>query len=198
MTEHLRKEDFLKPENMIYLYSIGAFPMADENGELNWYMPNIRAIIPLDTYNVPRTLRKHMEKSDYEYRYDENILRVIKLCAQRRETWISDELISAYKNLIERGHVHTVEVYQKNKLLGGLYGISYKGAFFGESMFSKVSQSSKAALIKLLERLNERGFVMLDIQFITKHLEMFGAKEISMEDYRQLLMKAYSKSVTFT
>lgn len=197
MTEHLSKEEFLKPENMIYLYSIGAFPMADENGELNWYMPNIRAIIPLDNYNFPRSLKKHMEKSNYEYRYDENILRVIQLCAQRKETWISEELIKAYKCLITMGHLHTVEVFQKNELVGGLYGISYKGAFFGESMFSKVSQSSKAALIKLLERLNERDYVMLDIQFITSHLEMFGAKEVSIEEYRQLLMKAYSKNIKF-
>ncbi|MEG8946568.1 leucyl/phenylalanyl-tRNA--protein transferase [Rosettibacter firmus] len=193
----ISKKDFLKPEYMIQLYAQGAFPMADENGVIEWYLPEIRTIIPLDNYNIPRSLRKFMEKSNFEYKYDEKILEVILNCANRPHTWISEELIEAYKKLIKLGYVHSVEVYENNELVGGLYGIAYRGAFFGESMFSKVSQASKCALVKLLERLNEKGFVLLDVQFQTEHLKMFGSVEISFDEYNELLFKAYTKKVSF-
>lgn len=193
----IRKEDLLRPENMILLYSRGAFPMADESGEIDWYMPEVRTIIPLDDYNVPRSLRKFMDECAFEYRYDHNRLGVIKECADREETWISPELIDAYEDLINLNYVHTIGVYEKGKLVGGLYGVAYKGAFFGESMFSKVSQASKAALVKLLEHLNEKEFVLLDVQYQTEHLAMFGAKEIDFNEYEELLIEAYTKSVTF-
>ena len=176
---------------MLKLYARGAFPMADETGEINWYSPEIRTIIPLDDYNIPRSLRKFMEKSDFEYRYSTRQLEVINNCADREETWISAELIEAYKNLIELGHLHSVEVYSGSRLVGGLYGITYGGAFFGESMFSRVPQASKAALVKLLERLNERGFKLLDVQFLTEHLAMFGAVEIPFVDFGILLSDSY-------
>src|SRR4030043_1969602 len=103
-----------------------------------------------------------MQKTDLEYRYDYYITSVILNCARRKETWISPELINAYKRLIPRGNLHSVEVYKNNRLVGGLFGVTYRGAFFGESMFSHISQASKAALIKLIERLNEKHFVLLD------------------------------------
>jgi leucyl/phenylalanyl-tRNA--protein transferase len=190
-------KDLLDPEIMIKLYARGAFPMADETGEINWYSPEIRTIIPLDNYNVPRSLRKFMEKSDFEYRYSTRQLAVIKECANREETWISEELIEAYKNLISLGHLHSVEVYRKNKLVGGLYGVTFGGAFFGESMFSKVPQASKSALVKLIERLNEKNFVVLDVQYLTEHLHMFGAVEIPFIDFGQLLSEAYLREITF-
>ncbi len=195
--EFIEPDKMLEPQNMLKLYSIGAFPMADEDGYINWYLPRVRTIIPLDDYNVPRSLRKFMEKSDFRYEYDKNILTVIKECANRNPTWISGELIEAYKGLIKINHIHSVEVYQGNKLVGGLYGVTYRGAFFGESMFSKVSQASKSALVKLLERLNEKGFVLLDVQFQTGHLKMFGAKEIRFKEYEDLLAKAYKRVVEF-
>lgn len=195
--DFINPERLLEPQNMIKLYSIGAFPMADDTGTINWYMPQIRTIIPLDNYNVPRSLRKFMEKSDFRYEFDKNILKVIKECANREQTWISGELINAYKGLIKINHVHSVEVYQGNKLVGGLYGVTYKGAFFGESMFSKVSQASKSALVKLLEHLNKKGFVLLDVQFQTEHLKMFGAKEIRFKEFEDLLAKAYEKEIEF-
>jgi len=172
--------------------------MADEiTGEINWYLPEIRTIIPLNNYNYPRSLRKSIKEQNFEFRYDHNFLPVVKACANRDKTWISDKLISSYLKLQELGHTHTVETWQDGELVGGLYGISYAGAFFGESMFSIVSQASKAALIKLIEHLNEKNFVMLDVQYITPHLEMFGAVEISFEEYNRLLQMAYRRESIF-
>lgn len=193
----ISKKDLLKPENMIQLYAQGAFPMADDEGNIEWYLPEIRTIIPLDDYNIPRSLRKFMEKSTFEYKIDFKILDVIINCSKRPKTWISEELIEAYKGLIKLGYLHSVEVYQNNELVGGLYGVTYRGAFFGESMFSKVSQASKCALVKLIEHLNKKEFVLLDVQFQTEHLKMFGAVEISFEEYTDLLLKAYEKKISF-
>lgn len=190
-------KELLRPGNMISLYARGAFPMSDEKGVVNWYMPEVRTIIPLNNYNVPRTLRKFMETSNFEYRYDHDIIKVVKNCADRKETWISTELINAYKGLIKNNYLHSLEVYQKNKLAGGLYGVTYRGAFFGESMFSKVSQASKSALVKLIEHLNKRGFVLLDVQFQTEHLKMFGTKEILFDEFQTLLIKSYTKNISF-
>jgi leucyl/phenylalanyl-tRNA---protein transferase len=195
--EELSKKELLKPENMIMLYARGAFPMADESGEIDWYMPEIRTVIPLNNFNIPRSLKKFYAGTNFEYRFDTTTIEIIKNCASRSKTWISDELIQAYKGLIKLGHLHSVEVFQNNKLVGGLYGVTYKGAFFGESMFSEVTQASKCALIKLIERLNEKGFVLLDVQYQTEHLSMFGAKEISFEEFSELLIKSYSKNISF-
>ncbi|MEJ5351672.1 MAG: leucyl/phenylalanyl-tRNA--protein transferase [Melioribacteraceae bacterium] len=193
----ISKKDLLKPENMIQLYAQGAFPMADDDGNIEWYLPEIRTIIPLDNFNIPRSLRKFMEKSTFEYKIDSKILDVIINCSKRPKTWISEELIEAYKGLIKLGYLHSIEVYQNNELVGGLYGVTYRGAFFGESMFSKVSQASKCALVKLIEHLNKKEFVLLDVQFQTEHLKMFGAVEISFEEYTDLLLKAYEKKISF-
>ncbi len=189
--------DLLQPEIMLALYGRGAFPMADEFGEINWYMPQTRAIIPLDDYNVPRSLRKFMERSDFEYAFSKRRLDVIYGCASREGTWISKELIEAYERLIELEHLHSVEVYKDGRLVGGLYGITIGGAFFGESMFSSVEQASKAALVKLIERLNERGFVLLDVQYLTEHLKMFGAREIDFDEFSRLLAESYKRDVFF-
>ena len=172
--------------------------MAEKSGAINWYMPEIRCLIPLESYNIPRSLKKFMDNSDFEFKYDFNPLKVVENCAKNREeTWINDELMRAYKGIWEMGHLHSVEVYQKNKLVGGLFGITFRGAFFGESMFSKVPQASKAALAKLLERLNEKGFNVLDVQYYTEHLGMFGAIEISFEEYAELLKEAYLTEISF-
>ncbi|MGE5437684.1 MAG: leucyl/phenylalanyl-tRNA--protein transferase [Syntrophothermus sp.] len=191
-------KEFLRPDLMIKMYANGAFPMADsDTGIINWYLPKVRTIIPLDNYNYPRSLRKFISNSDFEFKYDTNFLSVVKNCANRDETWINNELIEAYKNLYKTGNIHTVEVYQKNKLVGGLYGITFRGAFFGESMFSIKEQASKAALIKLIERLNEKEFVLLDVQYMTEHLKMFGAVEIEFEEYVSILNKAYEQNIEF-
>lgn len=190
-------KSMLQPDNMIRLYASGAFPMADESGQINWYLPEIRTIIPLDNFNIPRSAKKAIEKQNFEIKFDTDYLSVIKGCADRPSTWISEELIVAYRRLHKRGYLHTVETYQNGKLVGGLYGITFRGAFFGESMFSKVSQASKAALISLLYHLKEKDFVLLDVQYMTNHLKMFGAIEISWEEYSALLQKAYLSGCSF-
>ena len=193
----IEKNEFLKPENMVLLYARGAFPMADDSGEINWYMPETRTIIPLDSFNVPRSVRKFMESTDFEYRFDYQTEEIIRNCAEREKTWISPELIKAYKGLLQQNHLHSVGVYRNNRLIGGLFGVTYRGAFFGESMFSKVSQASKTALVTLVKHLRKRKFVLLDVQFLTPHLKMFGAEVISFEEYMELLIGSYSKDVSF-
>jgi leucyl/phenylalanyl-tRNA--protein transferase len=185
------KRALLEPENMLLMYAQGAFPMADEDGELEWYQPTTRAILPLDNFNVPRSLRQYMNECDFEYRYDYDFESVIRNCADRDTTWISEDLITAYDGLINLGNLHTVEVYKDNELVGGLYGVAFRKAFFGESMFSYVEQASKCALVKLVEKLNNASFQILDIQFITDHLKMFGAVEISFDQFKEMLLKAY-------
>ena len=196
--EYIDPKELLKPENMIRLYASGAFPMADaETGNINWYLPEVRTIIPLDSYNIPRTAKKAIENQKFEIRYDTDFEGVLEGCADRESTWISEELKSAYRRLKKRGHIHIVETWKNGKLVGGLYGVTFRGAFFGESMFSKVTQASKAALAALLKHLKEKDFILLDVQYMTDHLKMFGAVEISFEEYTKLLHKAYVRECKF-
>lgn len=190
-------KELLKPGNMLRLYASGAFPMADENGRINWFMPEIRTIIPLDNYNIPRSLKNFLDKNKFEYKFDTDYINVIRNCADRDKTWISEELIEAYMRLFRKGHLHTVETWQNGKLVGGLYGVTFRGAFFGESMFSKVPQASKAALVKLIEHLNEKDFLLLDVQYMTPHLKMFGAVEIGFDEFNKLLYSAYTQGCEF-
>jgi leucyl/phenylalanyl-tRNA--protein transferase len=194
---YFSEEELLLPENMILMYARGAFPMADVTGQINWYVPEVRTIIPLNAFNIPRSLKKFLSSSNFEYRFDENSFRVIRECANRESTWISEKLIDAYKGLYQLGYLHSVEVYQDKKLVGGLYGVSYRGAFFGESMFSKVSQASKCALVKLIDRLREKDFILLDVQYQSEHLKMFGSKEIPFDEFSRLLLDSYTKEVLF-
>ena len=194
---HLRNEELLEPNLMITMYARGAFPMAEEDGEINWYLPDIRSVILIDEFSIPRSLRKFLIKTDFEFKYDADTIQVVKECSAREKTWISNDLIEAYKRLFGYGYLHSVEVYQKDKLVGGLFGVAYKGVFFGESMFSKKSQASKSALVKLFERLKKSGFALVDVQFMTDHLAMFGTKEISFGDYENLLMDSYKEDAKF-
>ncbi|HSP88483.1 MAG TPA: leucyl/phenylalanyl-tRNA--protein transferase [Ignavibacteriaceae bacterium] len=193
----LDSKELLKPGNMIRLYATGAFPMADDDGKISWFMPEIRTIIPLNNYNIPRSLNTFLKKSNFEIKYDTDFLSVIRGCAERDKTWISEELIEAYQRLQKKGHIHTIETWQNGKLVGGLYGVTFRGAFFGESMFSRVPQASKAALLKLIEYLNLKDFILLDVQYMTPHLKMFGAIEIDFEEYNKLLYSAYTRACEF-
>ncbi len=190
-------DKLLEPGFMISMYARGSFPMAEEDGSLNWYLPETRAIIPVNKFNTPRTLKKFMQSSTFEYRFNSNILSVIENCSNRDETWISQELIDGYERLIDLGYVHSVEVYEKDELVGGLYGIAFRGAFFGESMFSKIPQASKCAMVKLFDNLKIKGYDIVDVQFITDHLKMFGTIEIAYDDYVERLVKAYKKEIEF-
>ncbi len=190
-------DKLLEPGFMISMYARGSFPMAEEDGTLNWYLPQTRAVIPVSEFNIPRSLKKFMHSTTFEYRFDSNILSVIKNCSERDETWISQNLIDAYERLADLGYVHSVEVYQKEELVGGLYGIAFRGAFFGESMFSKVPQASKCAMVKLFDNLKIKGYDIVDVQFITDHLKMFGAIEVPYDEYVDILVKAYKKEIEF-
>lgn len=199
MSEPFTLEDMLSPGNMLKLYSMGAFPMAEskDDPEVNWYKPNKRAIIPLDNYHIPRSLKKVLRTGRFDIRINDDFDRVIDGCADREETWINGTLKNAYRRLFELGYLFTYEVFGGDDLLGGLYGINIGGAFFGESMFTKKSQGSKIALAFLIERLVKRGFVLLDVQLLNPHLELFGAVEISEEEYNNLLVSALTTATTF-
>ena len=198
MTDRITEEDLLLlPENMVRLYAGGAFPMADEENNIDWYYPQIRTVIPLADFNIPRSLKKFMKSSEYTFTFDECTIDVVEACAERKETWISEKLKRAYRNLLEAGFLHSVEVWEENYLIGGLYGVSVNGVFFGESMFSRKSQASKTALVKLIAHLNSKQFTLLDVQYMTEHLRMFGAKEISLEDYDTLRIKGLTIETSF-
>jgi len=196
--ENFDPKELLKPENMIRLYASGAFPMADaKSGGINWYLPEIRTIIPIDNFNIPRSAKKVIDDENFEIKFNTDFEGVLEGCSDRDSTWISEELKAGYRRLKKRGHIHTAETWKDENLVGGLYGVTFRGAFFGESMFSKASQASKAALVALLKHLKEKDFVLLDVQYMTEHLKMFGAVEISFEEYTKLLHKAYAKVSEF-
>ncbi len=192
-------DSFLEPENMIKLYALGAFPMAEskDSTKINWFLPELRTIIPLDSYNIPRSLKKFMRECGYDVRYNTRTRDVIECCANREDTWISKKLMKAYDKLIKNGYLHSVDVFDKNELVGGLYGISYRGAFMGESMFSYVPQASKIALAHLLRHLAKQQYILLDVQYQTPHLAMFGAKQISLDEFNQMLKESYKIDRSF-
>ena len=193
----LDNEKLLEPGFMISMYARGSFPMAEDDGTINWYMPETRAVIPVNKFNTPRSLKKFIQNAPFTYRYDSNTMEVIKKCSERDETWISPELIEAYERLINFGYIHSVGVYQDDILVGGLYGIAFRGAFFGESMFSKVPQASKCAVVKLFDNLKIKGYEIVDVQYVTEHLKMFGTIEITYDEYVKILVEAYKKEIEF-
>lgn len=188
----------LQPDMLLGAYCAGLFPMADDSGEISWFSPDPRAILPLDEFNMPRSLRQRIRKGDYEIKIDTCFQTVMDRCADRGEgTWISDDITEAYCKLHDMGHAHSVETFYGDELAGGLYGVSLGGAFFGESMFTDLTDGSKLALAALVERMKQRGLRLLDIQFITPHLLRFGAKEVPRAEYLRQLEHALSLEVTF-
>ena len=171
-------------------YAMGVFPMAMENGEIGWFSPDPRGIIPLDGFHVPHGLRRTLARNLFEVRIDTSFMRVMQACAQREDTWISDEIIASYVALHDLGCAHSVEVWLGNELAGGLYGVALGGAFFGESMFHTVTDASKVALWALVQRLLAQKFTLLDIQWLTPHLQQFGAVQIPRADYLHRLGRA--------
>jgi leucyl/phenylalanyl-tRNA--protein transferase len=183
---------------LLRAYASGYFPMADSaSGEIAWYSPDPRAIIPLDEFKIPRSLRQVIRKGVFEVRIDTAFEEVIHACAKRKETWISDEIIGSYCELYRRGFAHSVESWHDAVLAGGLYGVALGGAFFGESMFSLSRDASKVALAALVGRLKDKKFSLLDTQFSTPHLARFGTKEIPREEYLALLRQAVQSPASF-
>ena len=182
----------LTPNLLLNAYATGIFPMADpeENNEIFWYAPDPRAILPLDQFYVPKSLKQVIKKQRFVVKWNKNFKAVMQNCASREETWISDEIIAVYVELHKKGFAHSVECYLEDKLVGGLYGVSLGKAFFGESMFSLATDASKVALYYLVERLNALQFELLDVQFTTPHLERFGVIEIPKAVYEARVAKA--------
>ncbi|MGD9893421.1 MAG: leucyl/phenylalanyl-tRNA--protein transferase [Dehalococcoidia bacterium] len=188
----------LTPELLIRAYCSGVFPMADHrDGRIGWYRPDPRAIIPLDAFHVPRSLRRTIRHGVFETTVNVDFPAVIAACAAREETWISDEVIAAYTALHRLGFAHSVESWREGRLAGGLYGVALGAAFFGESMFSRETDASKVALAALIERLRDRGYTLLDTQFMTSHLARFGAIEIPRRAYERWLAAALTIDCTF-
>jgi leucyl/phenylalanyl-tRNA--protein transferase len=180
----------IEPELLLQGYRLGVFPMAMDNGEIEWFSPDPRAIMPLDEFHVPHALRQLQRKKVFEVKIDNRFGEVIRACAERDDTWINAEIIESYTRLHELGHAHSIEAWSGGKLAGGLYGVAVGGAFFGESMFHRVRDASKIALVGLVERLCARKFSLLDTQWLTPHLQQFGAIEIPRAHYMHLLTQA--------
>jgi leucyl/phenylalanyl-tRNA---protein transferase len=188
---------------LLAAYSSGWFPMADEAGTISWYSPDPRGVMPLDTFHVPSRLERTMRRSALQVRIDTAFVQVMRACAEaEREgedggTWISDEIIASYSALHTQGYAHSVEVHDGDRLVGGLYGVALGGAFFGESMFHTATDASKIALVALIDRLRDRGFTLLDTQWVTPHLQQFGAIEIPRPDYLRKLEESLQLEVRF-
>lgn len=187
----------LTPEVLVAAYANGIFPM-DVDGEIRWFSPDPRAIIPLDTFHASHTLMQTYRQGRFEIRINTAFEQVMRGCADREEgTWISEEILDSYTQLHHMGLAHSVETWHGDELAGGLYGVALGGAFFGESMFSRRRDASKVALVGLVERMKSRGFMLLDTQFITEHLARFGAVEIPADDYLARLRTALQTPAQF-
>lgn len=189
----------ITPELVLRAYAAGVFPMADsaETDEIFWVDPRKRGILPLDDFHLPRSLRKRILRGDYRVRVDLAFDAVVAACATRSETWINPKIRTLYGGLHRMGHAHSVEVWDRADLVGGLYGVRLGGAFFGESMFSNARDASKIALAYLVARLKAGGFLLLDTQFTTAHLERFGARSIPRRRYHELLDRALARQADF-
>lgn len=171
--------------------------MGDDVGRgISFYTADPRSVLPLDELHCPRSLRRALDK--FDIRVDGDCPGVIRGCATRRSTWINGTIIDVYTELHELGKVHSLEAWQDGRLAGGLYGVVLGGAFFGESMFTRVPEASKVCVVRLVERLRERGFILLDCQQQTAHMARFGARLIPMSDYFRLLERALALNCSFT
>ena len=191
-------QEELTPELVLYGYRMGVFPMADDSGDIYWYSPDPRCIFVFDHFHIPHGLRPVINSNKFKIRFDTAFDQIISACADRVEgTWISDDIITTYTALHHQGYAHTVEAWLDGQLAGGLYGVTLGGAFFGESMFHKATDASKVALVALVDHLKTRGYVLLDTQWSTPHLERFGAVEIPQSEYLKRLDQALKLDCTF-
>ena len=181
-------------------YRRGLFPMALEDGEIGWFSPDPRGIIPLEPagFHLPHGLKRTLKKNPFELRMNSAFEGVIRACARRAETWISEEIIRSYRDLHLLGYAHSVECWQAGELVGGLYGVALGGAFFGESMFHTVTDASKVALVRLVEWMRVRDYSLLDIQWTTPHLKTFGALDVPRAEYLQRLAVALQQKCVFS
>lgn len=193
----------ISPETLLGAYAQGIFPMSHgfDDPEIFWVKPISRGIIPLDAFHVPRSLKKTIKRRPFDICFDRDFTSVINNCALarvgRETTWINQTIKKSYGKLFQLGFCHTVEAWDNTRLVGGLYGISLGGAFFGESMFSVQSDASKICLVNLVNIMKENGYTLLDTQFLTSHLSQFGAIEIPQDHYERLLKDALKLKAEF-
>jgi leucyl/phenylalanyl-tRNA---protein transferase len=193
----------ITPEVLLKAYACGIFPMAEsaDDPALYWIEPERRGILPFERFHVPQRLKRTVKSDRFQVVCDRNFDAIIAGCAApksgRARTWINGRIRNLYRGLFDRGHCHTVEVYDGTRLMGGLYGVNLGRAFFGESMFHQARDASKVALVHLVARLNAGGFKLLDAQFVTDHLKTFGAIELSRRQYHRLLEAALDGEADF-
>jgi leucyl/phenylalanyl-tRNA--protein transferase len=186
-----RPTQTIDPELLLRAYALGWFPMGTgRRGRIEWFSPDPRGILPLGAFHAPSRLSRVVRQSRFDVRVDTAFEAVMRACAARDETWITEDILSSYVALHRLGFGHSVETWQDGVLVGGLYGVAIGGAFFGESMFHTITDASKVALVMLVERLQTRGFVLLDTQWVTPHLAQFGGMEIPRADYLDRLAAA--------
>jgi leucyl/phenylalanyl-tRNA--protein transferase len=190
----------LTPELLLHGYAIGIFPMAEhrDDPEIFWVDPERRGIMPLDGFHISRSLARAMRRSTFEVRVNTDFDAVVAACADRADTWINAEITQLYSALHAMDHAHSLELWEDDTLVGGVYGVTLGAAFFGESMFSRRTNASKMALAALVDRLNRAGFTLFDTQFLTTHLASLGATEISRRTYHARLERAKAQSAEFT
>jgi len=189
----------LDPALLVRAYREGIFPMAVEGGEIAWFSPDPRGVVPLDAFHLPARLARVIRSGRFETVADRDFEAVMRACALRpgEGTWISEEIVQSYLALHRLGLAHSIEVRSEGQLVGGLYGVHLGGAFFGESMFHRETDASKVALATLVDRLTRRSFRLLDVQWLTPHLAQFGAIEISRKAYLAKLKQALEVECAF-
>ncbi len=189
----------LTPALLLRAYAAGVFPMAEGRGNpvIHWIDPQRRAIFPIEGFHTSHSLARHIRRTKPRVTVDRDFARVVRGCANRPETWINDEIFAAYTALYDQGHAHSLEVWQGETLIGGIYGVALGAAFFGESMFSAQVNGSKMALVYLMHRLKAGGFTLFDVQFLTDHLTSLGALEVPRATYRKRLAAALATQAQF-
>ena len=187
----------LSPELLVAAYSRGFFPMTEEDGLISWFCPDPRTMIPLDAFHQPRRLARFIRKRPFEVVLDRDFEGVMRGCADRNKTWISDGFIQVYTALYRKGSAHSIEAYREGRLVGGIYGVSLGAAFMGESMFSREKGASSVCLVHLVRHLIKQGYRLFDVQFMTEHLRRFGAMEISRPQYLHRLKEALEQSCSW-
>lgn len=195
----MKVDPTLTAELLLQAYQVGLFPMSEgrDDPEVFWVDPKMRGIFPLEGFHISRSLARRMRSASIQVTFDTAFEDVMRGCADRPETWINETIFALYSRLFERGQAHSIEVWQGDDLVGGVYGVSVGAAFFGESMFSRQSDASKIALAYLIDRLRTGGYLLFDTQFITPHLASLGAIEISRDEYHRRLAIATSQDASF-
>ncbi len=195
----MKDEIEITADLLLRAYASGIFPMAEsaDNPEIYWVDPEMRGVMPLNGFHISRSLARRVRREDYSVSVNQDFDGVVAACADRDETWINDKIFLLYSQLHRRGYAHSLEIRREDELVGGVYGVALGGAFFGESMFSRVTDASKTALAYLVDRLRENGFTLFDSQFLTPHLASLGGVEIEREEYRRQLAESLQVDADF-